>query len=127
MRAETPDAWFTNSLARAANATSSTSSRNQSGMTSSIPQYPGGPRLLRGDPHGRLPVLRVVGDDLRVDPVLQRRDDVAPVGVVLGVGRIDHHNVQLHPDGETPDLDVLFFHNIQQTDLDSGAEGREAR
>ena len=38
MRAETPEAWFTNSLARAAKATSSTSSRNQSGMRSSMPQ-----------------------------------------------------------------------------------------
>ena len=40
-------------------------------------------------------VERVVRADDRADPVLQRRDDPAAVGVVLGVGREDHAEVEV--------------------------------
>ena len=122
MRAETPDAWFTNSLPRAEKATSSTSSRVPVREHQLYAAGAVGPGLLRRDLHGRLPVVGIVRDDLRVDAVLQRRDDVAAVGVVLRVRGVDHEDVERHADRETADLDVFFFQDIEQPDLDAGRQ-----
>ena len=77
------------------------------------------PRLLRRDRHGVLHAVRVVGDDLRVDAVLERRDDVAAVGVVLGIGGEDELDVQRDADGEAADLDVLLLQHVEQRHLDA--------
>ena len=77
------------------------------------------PRLLPGDRQGVLHVGRVVVDDLRVDAVLQRRDDVAAVGVVLGVGREHHAHVERDAQREAADLEVLLFEDVEQPHLDA--------
>ena len=56
-------------------------------------------------------------DDLRADTVLQRRDDLAPRRVVLGIGREDEADVEVQPDGVAFDLDVPFLHDVEQSDL----------
>ena len=122
MRAETPEDWSTNSEARAAKAISSTSSRKSSGISISGPPFAVDPRLLRRDLRGRLHVVGVVREDLRGDPVLQRRDDVAAVGVVLRVGGEHEQDVERDPDREAPDLQVALLEDVQQADLDARLE-----
>ena len=57
-------------------------------------------------------LARVVGADLGAEAVLERRDDAAAVGVVLGVGAGDDVEVERQADGEgrpvvrTGDVDV---------------------
>ena len=63
-----------------------------------------------------------MGADDRADPVLQRRDDPAAVGVILGVGREDHADVEVQPDRVAADLDVALFQHVEQPDLDLGGE-----
>ena len=63
-------------------------------------------------------LLGIVGANLRAESVLERSDDPAPVGVVLGVGRGDQHHVERQPDGEAPDLDVPLLEHVEQGDLD---------
>ena len=60
-----------------------------------------------------------MGEDLRGDAVLQRRDDVAAVRVVLGVRREDHQDVERNPDGEAADLEVALLEDVQEADLDA--------
>ena len=58
----------------------------------------------------------------RADAVLERRDDPAAVGVVLGVGREDQADVEVEADRVAADLDVAFFQDVEQADLDVGGE-----
>ena len=81
---------------------------------------PLGPGLLVGDGHGVFAVDGVVGQNLRIDPVLERGDDGPAVGIVFRIRREDDHHVQGDPHREPPDLDVLLFHDVQQADLDAG-------
>ena len=37
---------------------------------------------------------RIMRADLGTETILERRDDAAPVGVVLGVGRCEQHDVE---------------------------------
>ncbi len=50
-----------------------------------------GPGFLARDLHALLDRPGVVGKDLRIDTILQRRDDRAAVGIVLRVRRKDDH------------------------------------
>jgi hypothetical protein len=62
---------------------------------------------------------RVVGADLGAEPVLQRRDDPAPVGVVLGVGAGHQHDVERQPQRVAADPDVPLLEHVEQRDLDA--------
>ena len=61
---------------------------------------------------------RVVRADLGAEPVLERRDDAAAVGVVLGVGAGHHEGVQRQPQHVAADLDVALLHHVEHRDLD---------
>ncbi len=60
--------------------------------------------------------------DLRPDPILQRRDDLAARGVVLGIGGEHEHDVQGKPDGVALDLNVTLLEDVEQSDLDLAGE-----
>ena len=62
---------------------------------------------------------RVVGADLSAEPVLQRRDDPAPVGVVLRVRARHEHDVERQPQRVAADADVALFEHVEQRDLDA--------
>ena len=68
---------------------------------------------------GVLHVGRIVGNDLRVDAVLERRDDVAAVGVVLRVGREHHADVERDAQRKAADLEVLLLEDVEQPHLDA--------
>ena len=63
-------------------------------------------------------VERVVGADLGAEPVLERGDDAAAVGVVLGVGRRDDQQVERQPQRVAAHLDVALLQHVEQRDLD---------
>ena len=65
---------------------------------------------------------RVVRADLGAEAVLQRRDDAAAVGVVLGVGRREQHDVERQADLVAADLDVALLEHVEQADLDALGE-----
>ena len=65
--------------------------------------------------------------DDRADAVLQRRDDPAAVGVILGIGAEDQADVQVEPDGIAANLHVAFFQDVEQADLDARGEIRAVR
>ena len=67
-------------------------------------------------------VARVVRADLRAEAVLQRRDDPATVGVVLGVRRRHQHEVEREADPVPADLDVALLEHVQEPDLDALGE-----
>ena len=77
------------------------------------------PGLLVGDPDGIGQALRVVGQDLGGDAILEGGDDVAPVGVVLGIGGEHHEDVDGQTHGEAADLEILLFHDVEQAHLDA--------
>ncbi len=83
------------------------------------------PRLLLGNGHARLDRLRVVGRDLAVDAVLERRHEVAAARVVLRVGGEDHHHVERKPHVEAADLDVLLLHDVEEAHLNPRLEVRQ--
>ena len=78
--------------------------------------------LLADDRDLLLDRLRVVGADLRAEAVLQRRDDAAAVGVVLGVGGGDDEHVEVEAQHVAADLDVALLHDVQQRHLDALGE-----
>ena len=88
-----------------------TSTRHAVGLQRAWP--PGGDVDLDVD------VERVVGADLGAEAVLQRRDDAAAVGVVLGVGRGEQHEVERQADLVAPDLDVALLEHVEQAHLDA--------
>ena len=59
-----------------------------------------------------------MGADLGAEPVLERRDDPAAVGVVLGVGAGDEQQVQRQPQLVAAHLDVALLQHVEQRDLD---------
>src|SRR5262249_45240106 len=81
-----------------------------------------GPGVGIGDLDALLAGLRVVRLDDAADAVLERRDDAAAVGVVLRIGAEDQAQVQVQPDGVAADLDVALLQDVEQADLDLGAE-----
>ncbi len=80
------------------------------------------PGLLRGDGDGFVDDLRVVGANLAADAVLERRDDLAARGVVLGVGGEDDRYVERQADGIALNLHVAFLHDVEEGDLDLSGE-----
>ena len=65
---------------------------------------------------------RVVRADLGAEPVLERRDDAAAVGVVLGVGAGDDEHVERQPQHVAADLDVALLHHVEHRHLDALGE-----
>ena len=63
-------------------------------------------------------VERVVGADLGAEPVLERGDDPAAVGVVLRVGAGHQQQVQRQPQLVAAHLDVALLQHVEQRDLD---------
>ena len=59
-----------------------------------------------------------MGADLGAEPVLERRDDPAPVGVVLRVRAGHEQQVERQPERVAADADVALFQHVQQRDLD---------
>ena len=76
-------------------------------------------RLLVDDAHLGLELQRVVRADLGAEPVLQRGDDAAAVGVVLGVGAGHDQHVQRQPQRVAADLDVALLHHVEHRHLDA--------
>ncbi len=74
-------------------------------------------RFLLHDGDLVVDVLRIMGADLHVEAVLERRDDPAAAGVVLRVGAGDDDDVERQANLVAFDLDVFFFHQIEQPDL----------
>ena len=63
-----------------------------------------------------------MGANLRSDPVLERRDDLAARRVVLGVRAEHHHHVERQPDRVALDLDIPLLEDVEQADLDLARE-----
>ncbi len=80
------------------------------------------PRFLARDLHAELDGARIVGQDLGADAVLERRDDLAARGVVLGVGGEAHEDIERQPDGIALNLDVALLHDVEEADLDLAAQ-----
>ena len=57
--------------------------------------------------------------DLRPEAILQRRDDPAPVGVVLGVGRREQDEIEGQGDLVAAHLDVALLEHVEQAHLDA--------
>ncbi len=80
------------------------------------------PGILFDDIDAFLGILRVVRADDGADAVFEGGDDAAAVGVVFGVGGEDHANIEVEADGVAADLDVAFFEDVEEADLDFGGE-----
>ena len=63
-----------------------------------------------------------MGADLRAEPVLERGDDPAAVGVVLRVGRREEDEVEREADLVAAHLDVALLEHVEETDLDALGE-----
>ena len=74
--------------------------------------------LRRRDVHLGVDIERVMGAYLGAEAVLQRRDDAAAVGVVLGVGGGHQQHVERQADLVAADLHVAFLEHVQQAHLD---------
>ena len=66
-----------------------------------------------------------MGADLGAEAVLERRDDAAAVGVVLGVRGGDQHDVERQADPVAADLHVALLEDVEQPDLDALGEVRQ--
>ena len=80
------------------------------------------PGFLRGDGDAFFERLGIVGANLGADAVLERRDDLAARGVVLGVGAEDEGDVEREADGVALNLHVAFLHDVEERDLDFAGE-----
>ena len=125
VRTETPDAWLTCGLERARRTTSSTIFGHEARhfdvarRCRIAPSRRSHPRVLLGDLHSLVDRLGIMRADDRADSVLQRRDDSAAIGVVLGVGAEDKADVEIEPDRVAADLHVAFFQHVEQAHLNS--------
>ncbi len=79
-------------------------------------------RLLQDDADLGVELQRVVRADLGAEPVLERGDDAAAVGVVLGVGAGDHQHVKGETQRVSADLDVALLHHVEHRHLDALGE-----
>ena len=101
-RTDTPLVWLTSGLVRAWKVISVISFFMNAGTKICTPSMPGDVRLLLY--YGQLDLARrrIVRADLRSVPVLERRDDPAAAGVVLGVGARDDQDVERQPHRGSP-------------------------
>src|ERR1700753_1302584 len=76
-------------------------------------------RLLANHPYLRVELQRIVRADLGAEPVLERGDDPAAVGVVLGVGAGEDEHVQWQPQSVAANLNVALLHHIEHRHLDA--------
>ncbi len=60
-----------------------------------------------------------MGENLRIDSVFQRSDNIPAVRVVFRVRGKNNHNVEGNPDIESPDLNVFFFQDVEQPYLNT--------
>ena len=120
-RTETPERWLISGDLRARCVSSATTSFMYGGTTTGV-RSPSASRVEARS--GSTMAIswssrpRVVGPDLRAEAVLERRDDPAAVGVVLGVGAGDDVQVERQADRVAADLDVALLHDVEQADLD---------
>src|SRR5712692_5722075 len=63
--------------------------------------------------------------DFGTQPILQRRDDLAPRGVVFGIGGEDQQDVERQADGITLNLNVALLHDVEQPHLDLTGQVRQ--
>ena len=118
-RADTPERASTAGDSRTARVNRARTSRTCSGhLRDQL-------RLLADQVGLQLQVQRVVGADLGAEAVLQRRDDPAAVGVVLGVGAGHEQHVQGQPQLVAADLDVALLQHVEQRHLDALGEVRQ--
>jgi hypothetical protein len=75
-------------------------------------------RLLADHSHLVSELDGVVGPDLGPEPVAQRGDDAAAVGVVLGVRARHDQDVEGQAQHVAADLDVALLHHVEHRDLD---------
>lgn len=80
------------------------------------------PGVFVGDLDAEFAGEWVVRADDGTDAVFEGGDDAAAVGVIFGVGGEDQAEVEGETDGEAADLDVAFFEDVEETDLDFGGE-----
>ena len=111
-RAETPERWSTELDSRSARVNRARISTRWSGTGADEVG------LLQDHRHLVLELDRVVRADLGAEAVLERRDDPAAVGVVLGVRAGDHEGVQRQPEHVAADLDVALLHHVEHRHLD---------
>src|SRR5258705_518404 len=83
------------------------------------------PCFLLRDRRPELDGERVVGRDLRSDPVLERRDDLAARRVVFGIRGEDERDVQVQANGIAFDLDVAFLHDVEEPHLNLARQVRQ--
>src|SRR3974377_1000118 len=62
------------------------------------------------------------GGGHRAEAIPQRRDDAAAIGVILRVGGEYHADIEIEADGITTDLDVAFFEDVEEADLNFGGQ-----
>ena len=111
-RAETPERWSTELDSRSARVNRARISTRWSGTPADeVGLLPDHRDLV-------LELDRVVGADLGAEPVLERGDDAAAVGVVLGVRAGHHQGVQRQAQHVAADLDVALLHHVEHRDLD---------
>ena len=124
-RADTPERWSTCGASRTLRANRPiTSSRccghdRRGERSASLPEHGG---LLRDERQFVGQRERVVRADLGAEAVLERGDDPAAVGVVLGVGAGDEQQVERHPQLVAAHLDVALLEHVEQRDLDALGE-----
>ena len=116
MRWLTPDRLSIFRSLRAWNAISSTTSRTKRGTSMDARARPTLPASVMAIACGS--AAHVVRSDLGADAILERRDDLAARGVVLGIGGEEHHHVERQPHRVALDLDVAFLQDVEQADLD---------
>ena len=63
-----------------------------------------------------------MGANLAADAVLERRDDFAARGVVLGIGGEDQQDIERQANRVALNLDVAFLHDVEQADLNFAGE-----
>src|SRR6059036_417255 len=80
------------------------------------------PGLLARDRRAQIHRVRIMRHDFRAKPVLERRDDLAARGVVLGVRGEHERHVEVQADRVAFDLDVALLHDVEQPHLDLPCE-----
>ncbi len=115
-RADTPERWSIDCDSRRPRA-------NRARICSRYSRHRRGQvRLLVDDADLGLELQRVVRADLGAEPVLERGDDAAAVGVVLGVGAGHDQHVERQPQRVAADLDVALLHHVEHRHLDALGE-----